>query len=134
MLKVARCFALLALVSALMTLAGYGNRIHALTGMYPQLQSMSVSTAAILVLLSISVLAATASLERLRSWMGGMALMGAVSILLSHLVAGRDAISPAVAQFVFGIPAATAGRTAIATAIACSLVALSLLMQRPGRL
>ncbi len=134
MLKVARCFALLALMSAFMTLVGYGGRIHALTGMYPQLQGMSVSTAVILVLLSISVLAAAASSERLRTWTGGLALMGAISILLSHLVTGRDAISPAVAQFVFGMPAAQAGRTAIATAVACSLVALSLLMQRPGRL
>jgi signal transduction histidine kinase/CheY-like chemotaxis protein len=134
MLKVARCFALLALVSALMTLAGYGNQIHALTGMYTQLQGMSVSTATILVLLSISVLAATAFWERLRTWLGGLALVGAVSILLRHLVAGRDAISPVVAQSVFGMPAAQAGRTAIATAVACSLVALSLLMQRPGRL
>ena len=134
MLKVARCFALLAFVSAFMTLAGYGPRVHALTGMYPHLMGMSVSTATILVMLSISVLAAIASWERVRTWMAGLALTGSVAILLSHLIAGRDAISPVVAQSVFGMPAAQAGRTAIATALACSLVALSLLMQRPGRL
>ncbi|UST52431.1 response regulator (plasmid) [Comamonadaceae bacterium OTU4NAUVB1] len=134
MLKVARCFAVLALMSAFLTLTGYGNQIHALTGMYPQLQGMSVSTAAFLVFLSISVLTATTSWARLRTWTAGLTLTGGVSILLSHLVAGRDAISPAVAQFVFGMPAAQAGRTAIATAVACSLVALSLLMQRPNRL
>lgn len=130
MLKLARFFSALAIFSASLTLFGYGAHIYALTWIRPGFNGMSILTAIVLILLAVAVLATTAKRERLRAVASGLSALLIVPILLSYLLKGTDTLSVPLAIRFFSAPPQEAGRTALATAVACLLLAIAILVRR----
>lgn len=121
---------MLAAVAASLTLLGYGAHIYELTRIKPEFQGMSILTAIVLILLAVAVVATSASRERLRTVAAGLSALLILLVLASYLVAGSDTLSVAIAVQAFGLPLQEAGRTALATAVGCLLLAISVLLRR----
>jgi signal transduction histidine kinase/ActR/RegA family two-component response regulator len=130
MLKLARVFSALAIFSASLTLLGYGAHIYSLTRIRPGFNGMSILTAIVLILLAVGVLATTARRERLRAVAGAISAALILPVLLSYLLTGSDTLSVPLAIQVFGSPPQEVGRTALATAVACLLLAIAILLRR----
>ena len=114
----------------LIAAAGHGLGLRPLVGLRPELPSMSPVTALALALLVGGVLASVRSRLRLAAGAAGLAAVLAAGVLFSRAVADTDAISAFVESTVFGAPAGSFGRTAVATACAILLVAGALALRR----
>lgn len=91
---------------------------------------MSILTAIVLILLAAAVLATTVNRERLRVVAGWLSAILILPVLVSYLLTGTDTLSVPLAVRVFATPPQEAGRTALATAVACLLLSIAVLLRR----
>lgn len=125
--KILSCIAGLTAVAALF---GYLQGIEWLVTVRPGMKGMSPITALGLIGLALPDLAR----NRLISSSGiGAAWIVAILILLSHLVAGSDLVSPAVTGWISPAPPTTLGYTSVATATCIGLLALSRSLRFVGK-
>ncbi|MBW8752663.1 MAG: response regulator [Sphingomonadales bacterium] len=114
----------------LLTLAGYAFDVPAFIALHTGLQAMSPLTAAVLLLLTLSTLALSYREARLVAAAAALAGALGLAVLVSHLLAGADAISPWLVASMTGAANLPVGRMSIATAFALLLVALALPLRR----
>jgi len=119
---------------SLAVFAGYALHINALITVLPGLQGMSPLAALGILILASGLLADSLGrlgLARALAWWT-LGLGGCV--LMLHALAGGDRLSPLIAQRLFHMDQAEAGRTSIATAASLVLLALARLNRdRPSR-
>ena len=128
----ARMFACLSGLIGAAGLVGYACNMRLLITVKPGLRGMSPLTSVMLVLLSASALALTATRVRSMRSLAGAAAALATFILLEHGIAGADVVSGWIGAGLFGLQDAQTGHSSIATATAALLVAAALL-SRPER-
>lgn len=124
--------AVLGLLISTSVLLGYTSGSVALVRVYPGLQGMSPLTAIGIACLSIALLP---GLREIAAVVGCSSLISAglaVCTLISRAITGQDALSLAVARFVFAFPVEQAGQTSAATAACLLMLATAQAASRSG--
>ncbi len=117
---VAALLALASITTGTAALVGYLRHEPMLVQVRPGLQGMSPVTALGLLAAASAVLSQAMRARRIASLAGGGCAAVGAAMLLIHALTGQDSVSAWLAGALFSAPAATVGRTSVATA-ACLL-------------
>jgi signal transduction histidine kinase len=126
--------AMAVLALGLAVLSGYVLKRPSIVDFGPAFQGMSPLTAMGLGTLAIAVLALSWRRRRIARAAGSAALSLGAGLLLEHAIAGEDAISPAVAHWLFGYDPSIAGRMSLATAACLSVLGFAVLNRSNAKL